>query len=81
MQPTTALAVPLAPAVAAPPFTNLQMELLRVYSMNLPDEDLLAIRRLIARYLLEKARHRVNTISKERGYTQETLQQWLAEAS
>lgn len=57
------------------------MEILRVYSMNLPDEDLLAIRRLIARYLLEKTRHKVNVISQERGYNKETLEQWLAEAS
>ena len=71
----------LATTTASPPFSNLQMEILRVYSMNLPDEDLLAIRRLIARYLLEKARQKVNAISNERGYTQETLEQWLAEAS
>lgn len=70
-----------ASSASATPFTNLQMELLRVYAMQLPEEDLLAIRRMIARYLLEKARHRVNEIGKERGYTEETLQQWLAEES
>jgi hypothetical protein len=64
-----------------PPFTNLQLELLRVYAMNLPDEDLLAIRRMIAKYLLEKARAKVNQISKEKGYNQETLEQWLNEPS
>ncbi len=62
-----------ASAETATPFTNLQMEILRVYALDLPDEDLLAIRRMIARYLLEKTRKRVNTISKDRGYTQETL--------
>ena len=70
-----------AASASATPFTNLQMELLRVYAMHLPEEDLLAIRRMIARYLLEKARHRVNEIGKERGYTEETLEQWLAEES
>jgi hypothetical protein len=50
------------------------MEILRVYALNLPDEDLMAIRRMIARYLLEKTRTRVNAISKERVYTQETLE-------
>ena len=67
-----------APAAAGTPFTNLQMELLRLYAINLPDEDLLAIRRMIARYLLDKTRQRANAISKERGYTQETLERWLA---
>lgn len=66
---------------AETPFTNLQIELLRLYGMNLPDEDLLAIRRLIARYLLGKMRQRADAISKERGYTKETLEGWLAEES
>lgn len=70
-----------ASAETATPFTNLQMEILRVYALNLPDEDLLAIRRMIARYLLEKTRKRINAISKDRGYTQETLEQYLAEES
>ncbi len=66
---------------AETPFTNLQIELLRLYGMNLPDEDLLAIRRLIARYLLGKMRQRADAISKERGYTKKTLEGWLAEES
>ena len=66
---------------ATPPFTNLQLELLRVYAMNLPEEDLLAIRRMIAKYLVEKARTKINQISKEKGYNQETLEQWLKETS
>jgi hypothetical protein len=67
-----------ASASSETPFTNLQLEILRVYAMNLPDEDLLAIRRMIARYLLDKVRQRVNIISQERGYNQETLENWLA---
>lgn len=70
-----------ASASSETPFTNLQLEILRVYAMNLPDEDLLAIRRMIARYLLDKVRQRVNIISQERGYNQETLENWLAEES
>ncbi|MBI5916592.1 MAG: hypothetical protein HY842_14540 [Bacteroidetes bacterium] len=63
------------------PFTNLQLELLRVYAMHLPDEDLLAIRRMIAKYLLEKARGKATHISKEKGYNQATLEKWLNEES
>jgi hypothetical protein len=63
------------------PFTNLQLELLRVYAMHLPDEDLLAIRRMIAKYLLEKARTKASQISREKGYNQATLEKWLNEES
>ena len=63
------------------PFTNLQLELLRVYSINLPDEDLHAIRRMIAKYLLEKARSKASQISLEKGYNQATLEKWLNEES
>jgi len=38
-----------------PPLTNLQVELLKLFSRQLPDSDLLAIRDMIAKYLLEKA--------------------------
>lgn len=38
-----------------PPLTNLQMELLKLFSRELPEKDLLAIRDLIARYLLERS--------------------------
>ena len=41
--------------VIQPPFTNLQMELLKLFSLQLPEADLIAIRDLIAAYLLEKA--------------------------
>lgn len=41
--------------VIQPPFTNLQMELLKLFSRQLSEADLIAIRDLIAAYLLEKA--------------------------
>ncbi len=66
---------------AVSPFTNLQMELLRVYSLNLPEEDLLEIRRMIAKFLLEKARKKATKISEEKGYNQATLEKWLKEDS
>ncbi len=68
-------------APVSTPFTNLQHELLRVYAMNLPDEDLLAIRRMIAKYLLEKARTKATQISNDKGYNQATLEKWLNEES
>lgn len=60
-----------------PPFTNLQMELLKLFSRQLPDKDLLAIRDLIAQYLLERTFELADAAWEKRGYTVESFQQQL----
>ncbi|MFN4256142.1 MAG: hypothetical protein ACK4Q5_14170 [Saprospiraceae bacterium] len=63
-----------APAAAiAQPFSNLQLELLKLFSNNLPDEDLLAIKALISRYLFEKAKNEADKIWEEKGWDSHTL--------
>lgn len=66
----------LPPAVQAP-FTNLQMEMLKLFATKVSEEDLITIRDMIARYLLERARDEADRIWDERGYTDEKLQQLL----
>jgi hypothetical protein len=51
-----------------PVMTNLQVELLKVFAMQLPDEQLREIRFLIARFLMEKVNNRVDKSAEERGY-------------
>jgi hypothetical protein len=51
------------------PLSNLQLELLKLYATNLPEEDLLSIKRLLARYFMKKAIQRADAIWDERGYT------------
>lgn len=58
-----------------PPFTNLQMELLKLFSRQLPEKDLLAIRDLIAQYLLERSFELADQEWEKRGYTVESFQQ------
>lgn len=60
-----------------PPLTNLQMELLKLFSLQLPEEDLQAIRTMMARYLMDKARERATQLGEEKGYTAETFKQWV----
>ncbi len=60
-----------------PPLTNIQAELLKVFSANVPDENLIEIKNMIARYLLEKARDKADAIWDERAYTDEKLQEIL----
>jgi len=49
-------------------FTPLQHELLKLYSRNISEEDLLAIKDLIAKYFLEKLQDKVTEAAKNAGY-------------
>lgn len=53
---------------AQPVMTNVQVELLKVFAMQLPDEQLRELRFLIARFLMEKTNTEIDKISEERGY-------------
>lgn len=60
-----------------PPLSNIQMELLKLFSADIPDKHLLELKRMIARFLLDKARDKADMIWNEKGYTDEKLQQIL----
>ena len=64
---------------AAHPLSNLQQELLKVYSSNIPEEDLLHIQRYLAKYFAFKAIGEADQIWDEKGYTNETMDRWLKE--
>ena len=55
------------------PLSNLQLTLLNLYASNVPEEDLKAIQRLIARYFAEKATELANQDYEEKGYTAEAF--------
>ncbi len=52
-----------------PPLTNLQMELLKLFARQLPEKDVLAIKDLIAQYLLERTFELAGDEWEKRGYT------------
>ena len=49
-------------------FTPLQHEMLRLYGLNIPEQDLLAIKDLIARYFMEKMRIDITKAALDSGY-------------
>ena len=53
--------------------SNLQLEFLKLYADNIPEEDLKNIQRMIARYFAEKAIQQADNIWEERGYTEDQL--------
>lgn len=56
-----------------PPLSNLQMELLKLYSTGISDDNLKELKIVIAKFLLEKARKKADEIWDERDYSQETI--------
>ena len=63
----------------ARPLSNLQQELLNVYSADVSEEDLLHIKRYLAKYFANKAIGGADQIWDEKGYTNQTMNQWLNE--
>jgi hypothetical protein len=59
--------------------SNLQMELLKIFNRDLPDEQVLEIRSLLAEYFLNKADEELERLEKEKGWTAETYEQWANE--
>ena len=60
-----------------PPLTNVQLELLKAFSLNLPEADLKKIQDLITHLIYERLQDETDALWEERGYTNETMQEWL----
>ena len=59
------------------PLSNLQLELLKLYSMELSDEQLLEVKRLLAKYFAEKATNEMDRLWEENNWNQDTMSEWL----
>ena len=60
-----------------PPLSNVQAELLKLFSAEIPENHLLELKKVIAKFLMEKARDKADAIWDEKGYTDEKLQKIL----
>lgn len=63
----------------AQPLTNVQLELLKLYSTNLSQEDLLDVKKLLARYFAQKAIKGADKIWEEKGLSNADMKKWLNE--
>lgn len=57
-----------------PPLSNIQAELLKLFSVDIPENNLKELKSVIARYLLEKARDKADSEWDKKEYTDEKLQ-------
>ncbi len=64
---------------AARPLSNIQQELLKLYSSDIGEADLLHIKRYLANYFAAKSIQEADKIWDEKGYTNDTMNQWLKE--
>lgn len=55
------------------PFTNLQLELLKVYALKVNDEDLKEIKKLLAQYFMDKASDLADEIWEQKGLSEEAI--------
>jgi 3-methyladenine DNA glycosylase AlkC len=58
------------------PLSNIQLELLKVFSRPVSDEDLKAIKQLLSTYFAQKAASLADDVWEQEGFTEETMQEW-----
>jgi hypothetical protein len=59
--------------------TNLQLEILQMFRYELEEKQLLEIRDLLARYFADKATEEMDRLWEERGWSEETMEEWSKE--
>lgn len=59
--------------------TNLQLELLKVFSLELDDSQLLDIRKLLSDYFAKKATEGIDKLWDENKWDQATIEKWSQE--
>ncbi|MFZ4545483.1 MAG: hypothetical protein ACOYOA_15625 [Saprospiraceae bacterium] len=61
------------------PLTNVQIELLKIFSTNISEPDLKELKNLIAKFYADKAIEYANLAWKEENLSNETMDKWLNE--
>lgn len=59
------------------PLSNLQLELLKLYSTNLEKKDLVEIKRMLANYFAQRAIKEADRIWEEKGLSNKDMDKWL----
>ena len=61
----------------APPLSNIQIELLKLYSVGVSDEVLLEFKKVMSTFLMQKLREGAGKVWLEKGYTESNINKWL----
>lgn len=63
------------------PLTNVQTELIKLYSTNLSDKDLDELKNILSRFYADKAINKANEIWDEKKLTDNDMEKWLNQKS
>ena len=59
--------------------TNLQLELLKVFSYNLSDQQMAEIKALLSQYFAKKATKEMDQLWEDQDWSDETMEKWSKE--
>jgi len=59
--------------------SNIQKELLKLYSTDIPDDQLIDIKLLLSNYFADKASDEMDRIWDENNWNEDTMNQWANE--
>lgn len=64
-------------ATSSPKLSNLQLHLLKMYSHDISDNDLMAVQKILAKYFLSKARDEMDTVMQDKNWNvAEKVEAW-----
>lgn len=64
-------------SVVTQKLTNVQVELLNTFAYELPEEELKDLKKVLVGFFAKRIRQQTNQIWEEKGYTSETMKDWL----
>ncbi|GAB2625368.1 hypothetical protein GCM10027035_21260 [Emticicia sediminis] len=64
-------------SVVTQKLTNVQVELLNTFAYELPEEELKDLKKVLVGFFAKRIRQQTSKIWEEKGYTSETMKDWL----
>ena len=59
------------------PLSNLQLELLKMYSHGIPEQQLREVKEMLVEYFFQKATEAADELWEEKGWSNDTMDEWL----
>jgi len=59
------------------PLTNLQLELIKLFSLDVSEDELKDIKRMLSKYFADKATDEMDRLWEKNGWSNEAMDEWL----
>ena len=79
LRPCSAMQPKETKMVKQHPMTNVQLELLKIYSTDIPDDELFEMKNMLAKFFANKAIKAANNVWDEKNLTNDVMNEWLDE--